>query len=313
MQNVEIRDSWSQWEDFSERLPVEKRRSIAPYGSWVAALKRRGILPVEYLTPTLFVKHNAELPLAMQDAAKRFDAERVARINDTHWGYYFYLGKGHSTLGAESNLQQNSARYRSLHRLRMIQKALAAIFQDDLSKISCIDLACNWGAFSLEVAALGCGTVFGVDVRPENIRKAEMLRNYVGYENVKYEVGDVFNAAGQYDLVLNLGLMYHVTRPFELIQKTYDLCTQVAIIETIVHREPFSGFVLGNGENISHEHSAGVSRIELHPTYRALLDLMRAVGFKNLMEIEAEPDPAWKNFSSDPFGQKLRRAIIGFK
>ena len=68
--------------------------------------------------------------------------------------------------------------------------------------------------------------------------------------------------------------MYHVTQPYQLVSKTYELCRELAVIETVTHREPFSGFLLGAGERIPREHAAGEVRVELHPTYRGLIELM---------------------------------------
>jgi len=117
----------------------------------------------------------------------------------------------------------------------------------------------------------------------------------------------------QYDVVLNLGLLYHVTKQYELVKKTFDLTRKIGLIETITHKEPFSGFILGSGANISHGHAAGEICAELHPTYRALIDMMYMVGFKTVIQIEAEPAPDWHNYRNDVFGQKLRRCLVGIK
>jgi hypothetical protein len=310
---------WSPWKGFKEQAAQisGRGRKSKPYSYWLRALKKVGAYPIEYLTPVIKVSHSDELPHAMQRAAQRFDPVIANEIAPIHWGYYFHIGGGLSTMGPEEEVSKKiikrTGRFRSLHRLRMLGKSLTALYNGDLSQSTCIDLACNWGAFSLEMAALGCKQVTGVDFREENIQKANLLKRCVGLNTVSYAVGDAYEAQGQYDIVLNLGLLYHVTKPFELIQKTYELCTQLAVVETAIHREPFAGFLLGDGQRISHDHAAGVIRTELHPTYRALLDMMRMVGFKNLVEIESEPDPAWADFSSDPFGNKTRRMILGFK
>ena len=116
----------------------------------------------------------------------------------------------------------------------------------------------------------------------------------------------------QFDIVLNLGLMYHISMPFEMMKKTYDMTREVAIIDTVVHREAFSGFILGTGE-AAVDHAATAIGVELHPTYRGLIDLAYLVGFKDVVELHGVPDPSWPNFDKDPYGNKTRRCILAFK
>jgi len=44
-----------------------------------------------------------------------------------------------------------------------------------------------------------------------------------------------------------------------------------------------------------------------------VIDMMYMVGFKNVIEIEADPHPGWQEFPEDIFGHKLRRCLVGFK
>lgn len=286
------------------------------YVRWLHELRSFDALPLEYLTPVVRIPNTGEPSRSMAIARERFDRAAVAEIQSSAiWGYFFELGGGESTLGPIDSLRaaDEESRWRSYYRMRQICGGLESVFGDDLAKMDVLDMACNWGAFSLEMAARGVKSVLGVDYRQENVTKAEMLKSYTGIENVRYAQGDVFDLEEQADLVLNLGLLYHVTLPYELVAKTFELCRKAAVIDTVVHREPFSGFVLGTGSYIPHEHAAGKIRTELHPTYRGLLDLMQIVGFKEIVELEAEPDAGWKSFEHSLFGNKYRRAILGFK
>src|SRR5437762_350194 len=128
-----------------------------------------------------------------------------------------------------------------------------------------------------------------------------------------FSQGDIYEERGQYDIVLCLGVLYHVTKPYELVDLCYRLCTDMAVIDTVTHREPFSGFVLGLGQAIPAEHAAGAIRTELHPTYRGLIDLMRAVGFREIIEAEGVPDPSWVAWEKEAYANKTRRCLIGLK
>jgi hypothetical protein len=50
-----------------------------------------------------------------------------------------------------------------------------------------------------------------------------------------------------------------------------------------------------------------------NPTYRGLIDLMRAVGFREIIEVEGVPDPAWTGWNKDVYAVKSRRCLIGLR
>jgi len=306
--------SWDQYRTFPH---VGRDLVGRHYGEWVQRIKSMGLMETEYLVPRIVVPYSPEMSSAMTigENAFRRSPKKFESLKQHDWGYYFYLGGGFSTLGAEKSLTKSKlvSKYRSLHRLRMIINGIEAIV-GALDQLDFLDMGCNWGAFSVELAARGAH-VDGVDLRAENVQKAQMLTDYLGIFGASFSEMNVYDIPDgkKYDVVLNLGLLYHVTKQYELVKKTFDLTKRIGVIETITHKEPFSGFILGNGENISHNHAAGEIAAELHPTYRALIDMMYMVGFKTVIEIEAEPDPSWHDFPNDVFGKKLRRVLVGIK
>ncbi|MGL6210762.1 MAG: hypothetical protein ACRC14_13145 [Paracoccaceae bacterium] len=114
--------------------------------------------------------------------------------------------------------------------------------------------------------------------------------------------------------MLNLGLMYHISMPFEMMMKTYEMTAPggLAVIDTVTHRESFSGFILATGEEAV-GHAATAVGMELHPTYRGLIDTAKLAGFQDIIELIGIPDPGWPDFDKDPYGSKTRRCIVGFK
>ena len=88
-----------------------------------------------------------------------------------------------------------------------------------------------------------------------------------------------------------LGVLYHVTDPLSFVQRTYELCTRFAVLDTICHEEPFSGFVLFDAKDPSHPHE-GRESWEFHPTYRGAIDALRYAGFREIVEIVATDDTA---------------------
>jgi SAM-dependent methyltransferase len=312
--NAAFRKELSQWGKFDSADPTLHGKR---YAEWTAALRKAELLPTERLLPTVVVPDCGQRPPAMRHAEGRpQDEALLADIRARNWGYWFDLGGGHSTLGpiaAEKGVQR-TARQRMLYRMNAIDGAIAALYGGDLSARRVLDLACNHGAFSLDLLVRGAAYARGVDLRPENIEKAKLLARHLGIENADFAQGDIYDEReAAYDIVLCLGLLYHVTRPYELVELCCWLCTGMAVIDTITHREPFSGFLLGFGALIPQEHAAGAINAELHPTYRGLIDLMRGVGFREVIEVEGVPDPSWVDWEKDVYAVKLRRCLIGLK
>jgi hypothetical protein len=123
-------------------------------------------------------------------------------------------------------------------------------------------------------------------LRDENIAQAEFLANHYGLDNVAFRVLDVdaLPPGRQWDVVLNLGVLYHVVNPLQFLQQTFGLCRRFAIIDTICHTEPVSSFVLFGDKDASNA-AEGRETWEFHPTYRGAIDAIRYAGFSDVVEL----------------------------
>lgn len=201
----------------------------------------------------------------------------------------------------------------------MINDTVCDLLGDTKSGMTLVDFASNWGAFSIDMASRGLKECVGFDIRPENVRKARALTEYLDIENASFLECDVYDAertlGRKFDIVYNLGLMYHITDPFRMMKATYDICNKMAVVDTLATREPFSGFLNNHVPSSSQAgHAKGVKEIELRPTYRAIIDLMRAAGFKDLIEVTADLDDSFpKSRARDVYQNLHRRVIVGFK
>ena len=94
----------------------------------------------------------------------------------------------------------------------------------DRANASALDLACCEGWFSHRLLDWGASRVVGIEVRENNIRRAKLLREHFGIPDGKARIsvqGDVLDidpdALGTFDVVLVLGLIYHVENPMGLL------------------------------------------------------------------------------------------------
>jgi tRNA (mo5U34)-methyltransferase len=95
-------------------------------------------------------------------------------------------------------------------------RALAPHLPERLDGWTALDIGCNAGYYSFELARRKA-RVTGIDVDPHYLRQARWAANELGLENdVEFremQVYDLANEAVKYDLVLFMGVFYHLRYP----------------------------------------------------------------------------------------------------
>ena len=153
------------------------------------------------------------------------------------------------------------------------------------AEMSVLDVACHCGILALEFGEVGFGSVKGLDLRHQNIRQAEFLKSTFVCPNVSFEVENARNLKGhKADVVFCGGLLYHVTFPVELMTDLFNATGKFLVFDSVSQNHPWSGFHIIDEKDI-HRTLDGDNRIELMPTYRAIIDLLRSVGFAEIYEI----------------------------
>ena len=87
----------------------------------------------------------------------------------------------------------------------------------DLAGWTCLDIGCNAGFYSFELARRGA-TVLGIDVDPHYLRQARWAAGQTGLaDSVRFEQMQVYDLARGnpegFDLVLFMGVLYHLRYP----------------------------------------------------------------------------------------------------
>jgi tRNA (mo5U34)-methyltransferase len=85
----------------------------------------------------------------------------------------------------------------------------------DLSGRTVLDIGCNGGFYSLQMKARGASRVLGIDVDPDYLRQARFAADTIGVdiEFAEMSVYDVAALHEQFDVVLFLGVLYHLRHP----------------------------------------------------------------------------------------------------
>jgi 2-polyprenyl-3-methyl-5-hydroxy-6-metoxy-1,4-benzoquinol methylase len=194
-----------------------------------------------------------------------------------------------------------------------------------------LDVGCLEGYFSLECALHGAD-VLGIDVKEINVKKCEFVKSVVGPRNLKFVLDDCMNVTraryGSFDVVLALGLLYHLDDPFTFLAQLAELCEGFIVLDTLVARE--TAQTIGDWEpqlsamrdfsfagnsyrgRLYREYQEGADETErafsttashtnemsIWLTEDALVDLLADVGFEQLEKVVFRPQE--NNWWSDP-------------
>ena len=177
-----------------------------------------------------------------------------------------------------------------------------------------IDLGCNEGYYGHVLLDLGVDQVVGIDIRDVNIRRGELVRDHLGIarERLRLHTASVFDVGpeqyGTFDVVLMLGLIYHLENPGGAVRAARSVAAPGALVvvetQLTAQRDPIP---YGWGVPDEHHHaeasfaarweddepdllasSGGV--LSLVPNRPAVEALMRAAGFRDLRWLDAPAD-----------------------
>jgi tRNA (mo5U34)-methyltransferase len=243
------------------------------------------------------------------------------RILDKTWFYRFTLPSGKVTSTYDDGALD------SIHetRLAMLQQVIDAHFGGTLAGRTAIDIACHQGWFATKLAGWNADDVLAVDARAEHVADTTLIRDALQLATLRVEQSDVhaLDAArtGRFDLVLMLGLIYHLENPVGALRQARALSRNACVVETQVvpglsgmvdygsYRfvRPLKGsFGIIDETDDTHGPEASTTGICLVPSVEALLWIMRKVGFAR---VEVLPPPA------DAYEQLLhgkRVMVVGY-
>jgi SAM-dependent methyltransferase len=150
-----------------------------------------------------------------------------------------------------------------------------------------LELGCLEGGHTVELAAHGY-EVTAIEGRTENVRRARWICRLLCIDALVIG-GDIEHVPlltlGHFDVVFCTGLLYHLPRPWELVEQlpavapSLFLSTHYAETEEeVVNGLPGRWYrELGREDTLS-----GLSEESFWPTKSALLDLLRTTGYKHI-------------------------------
>lgn len=232
----------------------------------------------------------------------------IEQAHSREWFYAYELPDGSST----STYHDDEIHLIHNTRWQMLESYLDKYLGEDKQNLSALDLASHQGWFAVNMAKAGFAPVLGIDARQSHVEDSTLIADIFDMEPLSFQAGDIHEQSreklGQFDVVLMLGLLYHLENPVGALRVCRELCSDVCIIETQIV-PGMSGFVdYGSYQYVrplkgsfgvidemedTHGPEASVTGICLVPSLEALLWLLEKVGFSRAHVLEP-PENAYE-------------------
>jgi SAM-dependent methyltransferase len=213
--------------------------------------------------------------------------DRIASFDERRYRFVDFksLGDFPQPERSPERVKQDEERAnRHRQRARYFFEPLVRLYGGSLEGRRVLDLGCNAGFWSLKAAEAGADFVLGVDGRDIHLDHANLVFEAagIGKDRYRFERGNVLDLSVEpnYDIVLCLGLLYHVAKPVELFEAMKRAGATTIVIDTEVSLLPGSAFEVGH-EPIEERTNAIDYEFILWPTRQAVIDLASEFGFKS--------------------------------
>jgi tRNA (mo5U34)-methyltransferase len=166
--------------------------------------------------------------MTLQSYGRRIGRDSVdQQINElAPWFHNLHLPSGHET--APDHPLGDFPRYK--------WQALATALPQDLTGWHALDVGCNAGFYTFELAKRGA-TVLGIDMDDHYLRQARWAAGAFGLEErVQFERRQVYELARsdeQFDLVLFLGVLYHLRHPLLALDILAGKAQRLFVLQTL--------------------------------------------------------------------------------
>jgi len=99
-----------------------------------------------------------------------------------------------------------------------------------------LDIGCNGGYFSIEMKRRGADSVIGIDTSAAALAQARFAAAHLGVDVDfrKLSVYEIGSLGGSFDVVLFMGVLYHLRHPLLALDHISSVCTGVAFVQSII-------------------------------------------------------------------------------
>jgi len=173
----------------------------------------------------------------------------------------------------------------------------------DLELRTAVDVGCGLGHFAVFLRDLGFD-VLAVDGRQENVNEARRRSPDLEFRVANAEDTGI-QALGKFDLVLCLGLLYHLENPFVAVRNLFAMTGKVAILEgmCVPGDEPIFAV-----RDESPTEDQGLRHVALYPSENGLVKLLYCSGFSHVYRLKTRP--ALREYGSTTAREQVRTMLV---
>ncbi len=126
-------------------------------------------------------------------------------------------------------------------KVRRVLQLIGDLARRPLRELRILDLGCGEGVYSIEAGLVGA-QVLAIDARRERMDQGAACAARHGLSNVRFAQDDVRRVTrathGEFDVVLLLGLLYHLDEPLAVLENLHALCAGPLLVDTLVSLAP---------------------------------------------------------------------------
>ncbi len=223
-----------------------------------------------------------------------------------YWHYRFDLD-GHQTPVSEQIANRHA------QRKAYFFDPVVRLWGGSLAGKRVLDLGCNAGFWSLCALEAGCDFVVGIDAQPVNLAQAQFVFDVKGIARERYlfKRADVLDMnldhLGEFDMVLCLGLLYHLNQPIALLDKIARVGRDLVLIDTRLSTLPGRAFELRyESRALPSMVLSAHDDLVLFPTRQAILDMAQHWGYRAIVL-----KPNFSNYlGAEEYKAGQRRAFV---
>jgi len=214
--------------------------------------------------------------------------KEIKRFDDWEWGY---------NLGGIIQ-KPNNPKHEALQKLKLnhmfngLRSTLG--MSDDEEKplrgLKILDVGCGEGIFSIAARQLGAEYVLGIEPRAEKVEQAKFICRAQQIDSVEFKqmkVMEINEQMGQFDIVLFIGVLYVMERPFEAIGKLSEVTKDILLIDTELI--PIDYPILALKESLPNvAYNTFDSGLTFTPSSDAVSSMLKYTGFKEPKKLIAK-------------------------
>ena len=228
----------------------------------------------------------------------------IEQAHSREWFYSYELPDGSTTP------TYHDIDIQAIHdtRWQMLESCLDKNLGPERNGLSALDLASHQGWFAYNMARAGFSRVLGIDARQAHVDDSSLISSIYGMNHLSFQKGDIHeqnpDQLGRFDVVLMLGLLYHLENPVGALRTCRALCNSLCVIETQIvpgmtgfvdygsyqYVRPLKGsFGIIDETDDTQGPEASITGVCLVPSLDALMWLLEKVGFSSAEVLEPPP------------------------